>query len=144
MSTASFHVFNDSHDDIPFDRKQLIKIIDLLEKHEVRNFANIEVVFVRDSVILELNREYLGHDYITDIITFPYHEVNAPVEGTLFCCAPQIRRQSNEIGSEYETEILRVVIHGLLHLVGYNDSTDHQREYMQTLENKYITLLQGS
>ncbi|TVQ69717.1 MAG: rRNA maturation RNase YbeY [Balneolaceae bacterium] len=115
-------------------------LIDLVHEHEKRNFLHVEVVFVNDMEILEMNRRYLGHDHVTDIITFPYHENDDPVEGTLFCCAPQIRRQSEEIGVTFDTEVLRIVIHGLLHLVGYDDETEAQRNHMHSLENKYIRL----
>ncbi len=147
MDSGSFQIFNECGDDVPFTGEMLKRIVEMIQKHEHRNFSQVEVVFVGDSKILEMNREYLGHDYLTDIITFPYHihnDDNSPVEGTLYCCAPQIRRQSDDYGTTYDSEVLRVVIHGLLHLIGYDDRSDSQRIHMQALENKYITLFQGS
>ncbi len=133
-------MFNQTDENIPFSGNQLRRLIDLFHEHEKRNFLRVEVVFVDDSEILEMNRRYLGHDHVTDIITFPYHENDEPLEGTLFCCAPQIRRQSEELDVTFDTEVLRIVIHGLLHLIGYNDKTEAQRSHMHSLENKYITL----
>ncbi len=140
MNPLSFEIFNQTDENIPFSGDQLRRLIALVQEYEKRNFLHVEVVFVDDSDILEMNRRYLGHDYVTDIITFPYHENDDPVEGTLFCCAPQIRRQSEELDVAFDTEVLRIVIHGLLHLVGYDDETDSQRSHMHSLENKYITL----
>ncbi len=143
MDQALFQIFNQSGVDVPFSGVQLQNIVKLLQEHEQRNFSCVEVVFVGDNEILEMNRKYLGHDHLTDIITFPYHEENsASAEGTLFCCATQIKRQSTYYGTTYENEVLRVVIHGLLHLIGYDDRSYNQRGQMQSLENKYITLYQ--
>ncbi len=145
MYPESFQIFNHCGFEVTFSAEQLGRTIELLQEHENRNFLHVEVVFVDEKRILDLNRQYLGHDYVTDIITFAYHEESSfPVEGTLFCCAPQIRRQSEEYGSTYETEVLRVVIHGLLHLIGYNDHTVSQKREMTSLEDKYIKLLQDS
>lgn len=140
MNPVSIEIFNESDEIIPFSHGQLQHVVLLIQKQEKRNFLCLEVVFVNNTEILEMNRHYLGHDHVTDIITFPYHEDNEPVEGTLYCCAPEIRRQSNELGTPYDEEVLRVVIHGLLHLVGHNDKTESQRTIMRSLENKYITL----
>lgn len=140
MNPVSIEIFNESDEIIPFSEGQFQHVVLLVQKQEKRNFLHVEVVFVNDPEILEMNRRYLGHDHVTDIITFPYHEENEPVEGTLYCCAPEIRRQSTELGTPYDEEVLRVVIHGLLHLVGHDDSTDSQRTRMRSLEDKYITI----
>lgn len=102
----------------------------------------LEVVFVNEVRILELNRSHLGHDYVTDILTFPYHEGDAAMEGTLYCCFSQIQRQALELGVKVETELLRVVIHGMLHLVGYDDGSRYQRSDMRSHEDKYIKIYQ--
>ncbi len=140
MNPVSIEIFNESDEIIPFSEGQFQHVVLLVQKQEKRNFLHVEVVFVNEPEILEMNRRYLGHDHVTDIITFPYHEENEPVEGTLYCCAPEIRRQSIELGTPYDEEVLRVVIHGLLHLVGHDDSTDSQRTRMRSLEDKYITI----
>ncbi len=140
MNPVSFEVFNQTDENIPFSGDQLRRLIDLVHEHEKRNFLHVEVVFVDDTEIQDMNRRYLGHSHVTDIITFPYHENDEPVEGTLFCCVPQIRRQSEELDVIFDTELLRIVIHGLLHLVGYDDEAETQRNHMHALENKYITL----
>jgi probable rRNA maturation factor len=144
METEHIAIYHKTAQQVPFSRETLQRLTDIISDFEGRNFLMLEVVFVDDEEILELNRKYLGHDYVTDIITFPYHEGNAPVEGTLFCCITQIQRQSLELSTEFGTELLRVVIHGMLHLVGYDDATSKQREDMRSLEDKYIMLYKDS
>ncbi len=144
MNKGTFEIFNQTAESIPFGKEELVYVIELIQERESRNFYRVEVVFVDDNEILEINSRYLGHDYVTDIITFPYHDDNAPVEGTLFCCITQIKRQSQELNTRFKTEVLRVVIHGLLHLVGHVDTTDFQRDQMHALENKYIKFFQDS
>lgn len=138
----SYEIFNETEESVPFTRTQLSAIIGHLEQNESCVFGTVEVVFVGDESIQQLNLEYLGHDYVTDIITFPYHEDKLSIEGTLFCCIPQIRRQSAEYETSFESETLRIVIHGLLHLIGYEDQSDQQQSIMTALENKYISIFQ--
>lgn len=140
MNQDILEIFNQTSENVPYAPGELSRLIDLIQQHEKRNFHRVEVVFVDDEEILQINRKYLHHDYVTDIITFPYHDNDDPVEGTLFCCMQQIQRQSREFNTRFETEVLRVVTHGLLHLVGYDDATDSQRGHMHDLENKYIKL----
>ncbi len=145
MHSESFQFYNHSGIEIPFSAEQLKRTIVILQKHENRNYSYVELVFVDEKKILDLNRQYLGHDYLTDIITFTYHgDSSISVEGTLFCCGPQIKRQSDEYGTAYETEVLRVVIHGLLHLIGYDDRTVNQKREMTSLEDRYIKLYRDS
>ena len=142
-NSGSYHIFNESGIHIPFDEEQLVRVIHYIQNHESCHFVTVEVVFVKDQDILQINRTYLNHNDITDIITFPWHDESSLPEGTLYCCATQIQRQSEEYEVPFKTEILRIVIHGLLHLVGYDDQTEEQRRQMHILENKYITLYQG-
>lgn len=141
MTQNSYQVFNENETEVPFNTERLGEIIKLLEGHETCRFIMVEVVFVGKEEILRINREYLGHDYYTDIITFPYEEDASKIEATLYCCASQIKRQSTEHHVTFENEVLRVVIHGLLHLAGYDDRTERSRMSMHELENKYINRL---
>lgn len=144
MNEVSQYIFNETDIAVPFKRTQLSALIAHLEENESCVFGNIEVVFVDDEKIQYLNRIYLGHDYVTDVITFPYHEEASPAEGTLFCCIPQIKRQYADFETTFESEVLRIVIHGLLHLIGFEDQTDQQRAVMTALENKYLSIVQDS
>ena len=100
----------------------------------------IEVVYVNEEGIIDINKEYLNRDYVTDIISFNYNEANQqdPIEGTLFCCAPRIFEQAAEINEKPESEFFRILIHGLLHLIGYDDLSDEERANMRAKENFYL------
>lgn len=140
MNSVQCRIFHESDLELPLSEDQLEKIILLIQNHEQRTFDVVEAVFVDEDRILKLNRDYLNHNYVTDIITFPYHENDSEPEGTLFCCLPRIKAQAFEYDSTYETELTRVVIHGLLHLIGYDDQTEQQQSEMRKLEDKYINL----
>ncbi len=141
---SSYQIFNESGVSVPVDKAGLKTVIGHLEEGESCRFHLVEVVYVDNDEILRINNTYLGHDYVTDIITFPYEESNEQIEGTLFCCATQIRQQSIEYGVTYENETLRVLIHGLLHLVGYDDQNEADRTTMRNRENKYLRLYRDS
>jgi rRNA maturation RNase YbeY len=90
---------------------------------------------------LEVNRQYLQHDYYTDIITFDYTEGNV-ISGDLFISLDTVRSNSEDQDTTYEEELHRVIIHGILHLCGINDKGPGERELMEQAENKALSLLQ--
>mgnify|MGYP000210158700 FL=1 len=96
-------------------------------------------VFCSDEKILEVNRQYLQHDYYTDIITFDYCEGNR-LSGDLFISLDTVRTNAEQFGSDYETELHRVIIHGILHLCGINDKGPGEREIMEAAENKALAM----
>lgn len=133
---------NPSGSDLLFTEAQLIKLMDIVEDYEEVVFKEIEAVYVDEKEIISINKEYLKHDYVTDIITFRYDEENrSAIEGTLYCCASRISEQSSEFESDEQSEFLRVFVHGLLHLSGYDDKTDEEKNIMTNLENKYLEQL---
>ena len=96
--------------------------------------------FCSDEKILEVNRQYLQHDYYTDIITFDYCE-GKRLSGDLFISLDTVRTNAEQFGASYETELHRVIIHGILHLVGINDKGPGEREIMEAAEDKALALL---
>ena len=94
-------------------------------------------MFVDDEKILEVNREYLGHDYYTDIITFDYDEGNR-INGDLVISLDTVRTNAEQFGKTYDEELHRVIIHGILHLCGINDKGPGEREIMEAAENKAL------
>ena len=102
-----------------------------------KRVGELAYVFVDDSRILEVNRQYLQHDYYTDIITFDYTKGNT-ISGDLFICLDTVRSNSEEQGTDYEEELLRVIIHGVLHLCGLNDKSPDEREVMEAAENEAL------
>ena len=104
-----------------------------------RKVGEIGYMFVDDEKILEVNNEYLGHDYYTDIITFDYCEGNV-LNGDIVISLDTVRTNAEKFGKTYEDELFRVIIHGVLHLCGINDKGPGEREIMEENENKALAL----
>lgn len=104
-----------------------------------RRLGDIGYMFVDDEKILEVNREYLGHDYYTDVITFDYDEDDV-VSGDIVISLDTVRSNAELFGKEYDDELHRVIIHGILHLCGINDKGPGEREIMEAAENKALAM----
>lgn len=104
-----------------------------------RKVGEIGYLFCDDEKILEVNREYLGHDYYTDIITFDYDEEDT-INGDLVISLDTIRTNAEKFGKTYEEELYRVIIHGILHLCGINDKGPGEREIMEAAEDKALAM----
>ena len=104
-----------------------------------KKVGDIGYMFVDDEKILEVNREYLQHDYYTDIITFDYCE-DDELNGDLVISLDTVRTNAELFGKTYEEELYRVIIHGVLHLIGIHDKGPGEREIMEAAENKALAL----
>ena len=105
-----------------------------------KRVGDIAYIFCDDEKILEVNRQYLHHDYYTDIITFDYTE-NDVISGDIFISLDTVRSNSEEQHTTYDEELHRVIIHGILHLCGINDKGPGEREIMEAAENKALAML---
>lgn len=105
-----------------------------------RKTGDIGYLFVDDEKILEVNRQYLGHDYYTDIITFDYDEGDV-ISGDLVISLDTVKTNAEQFGKAYDDELCRVIIHGILHLCGINDKGPGEREVMEAHEDKALALL---
>ena len=106
-----------------------------------RRVGEVAYVFCNDEKILEVNRQYLQHDYYTDIITFDY-SVGEVISGDLFISLDTVRSNAAGLGADYTDELHRVVIHGILHLCGINDKGPGEREIMEAEEDRALALLE--
>lgn len=104
-----------------------------------KKVGDVNYIFCNDERILEVNREYLQHDYYTDIITFDYTEGNT-ISGDLFVSLDTVRTNSEQFATEYDEELHRTIIHGILHLCGINDKGPGEREIMEAAENKALAM----
>lgn len=104
-----------------------------------KKVGEIAYIFCNDDKILEVNRQYLQHDYYTDIITFDYTEDNV-ISGDIFISLDTVKSNSVEQGTEYDEELHRVIIHGILHLCGINDKGEGERAIMEEAENKALAM----
>jgi rRNA maturation RNase YbeY len=121
--------------DLPALQKQRINrwIKETAAEYEKKT-GDIAYIFCTDERILEVNKQYLDHDYYTDIITFDYSE-GAVISGDIFISLDTVKSNAEEFGVEFETELNRILIHGILHLCGQDDKTDTQRAEMTRKEN---------
>ena len=108
-----------------------------------RKVGEVGYMFVNDEKILEINNEYLGHDYYTDVITFDYDEGDV-VNGDIVISLDTVRTNAEMFGKAYEDELYRVIIHGILHLCGLNDKGPGEREIMEKAENKALEMKNGA
>ena len=102
---------------------------------------NINFIFCSDKYLLNINREYLKHNTYTDIITFNYADEEDAIEAELYISVTRVADNAQILGVSFEQELRRVIIHGVLHLCGYEDNTKDLKHEMQVAENKYINLI---
>ena len=107
--------------------------------YDGRKVGNLNYIFCNDDRILEVNKEFLGHDYYTDIITFDYSEPGK-VSGDMFISIETVETNSFKFHSSYDKELMRVIIHGVLHLCGINDKGPGERAVMEAAEEKALDM----
>lgn len=109
-------------------------IIHIIEKEFKKSLGNINFYFTDDSEILEINKKYLNHNYFTDIITFNYCTQNS-ISGDIIISVDTVKFNAQYYKVTFENELQRVIIHGVLHLLGFDDTTEQQRIEMGEKEN---------
>lgn len=121
------------------DRKRVEQWLSLVARNHGRLVRQLTYIFCDDEKILEVNRKFLNHDYYTDIITFDYC-FGSMLRGDMFISLDTVRSNAVDSGADYETELLRVIVHGVLHLCGINDKGPGEREIMENEENIALNL----
>ena len=111
----------------------------LVAESEIRRLGDVNIIFCSDPYILDINLRYLQHDYFTDIISFDYCEGDK-LSGDLFVSVDTVRENAGEYGTSFEEELHRVIVHGLLHLIGYDDHSAADRKVMRSKEDYYLSL----
>lgn len=143
--SKNFHLFNTTRLAFPIGQETIDALFEAFIQRHSCAIEFIEIVLVDETEIKRINREYLNKDYVTDIISFHYHDrsdyvykLKSPsLEGTMYCCLTRIIEQSAEFNVDIKTECLRIVVHGLLHILGFEDATKEQKKTM-TLEEDAI------
>lgn len=129
-------------EDIRFELKQKMqnnRWLKMVAGSEMRRLGAVNIIFCSDNYILDVNMRYLQHDYFTDIITFDYCEKDI-LSGDLFISIDSVRENALYYGTEFADELNRVMVHGLLHLIGYDDHTEEETAVMRQKENYYLRL----
>lgn len=121
------------------EKRRTSRWLKLVAESEIRRLGDISVIFCSDNYILDVNMKYLQHDYFTDIITFDYCEKDI-LSGDLFISIDSVRENAQFYGTEFADELNRVMVHGLLHLIGYDDHTEADIAVMRQKENYYLQM----
>jgi len=111
----------------------------MVAESEIKKLGQISIIFCSDNYILDINQRYLQHDFFTDIITFDYCEGNV-LSGDLFISVDSVRENSIFYDVDFENELNRVIVHGILHLIGYDDHTEDDIKVMREKENYYLEM----
>ncbi|MEM6842572.1 MAG: rRNA maturation RNase YbeY [Bacteroidota bacterium] len=131
-------------EDTDFNIKSLSSIPDWLAQvsqlHQ-QSILEINYIFCSDNYLLKINQEYLSHDYYTDIITFDHRdEISQPIESDVFISVDRVADNADDLNIPFFNELLRVIVHGLLHLLGFPDSSDQEKETIRSKEDEHLTL----
>ena len=108
---------------------------------EGHRMGDLSIIFCSDPYLLDINKKYLEHDYYTDIITFDYCEEDI-LNGDLFISIDTVRANADFYGATFHEDLSRVIVHGVLHLIGYDDHSDDDVKQMRAKENEYLAKLQ--
>ncbi|MBO5596684.1 MAG: rRNA maturation RNase YbeY [Bacteroidales bacterium] len=120
------------------DKRLTSRWLKFVAESEAKRLGDISIIFCSDNYILDVNIKYLKHDYYTDIITFDYCEGNR-LSGDLFISVDSVRENAAFYGTEFMDELNRVIVHGVLHLIGYDDHSEEDIAVMRSKENYYLS-----
>ena len=134
-SSLSIDVIN-AHPSTRLKRAAIIDVVGRVLAGEGIRKAGATVILVSDPALHQMNRDFLGHDYLTDVITFTLE--NDPLEGEIYISIDRAREQAMEYKVGLYEEVLRLAAHGALHLAGHDDGTTEEREAMRRLEDRYL------
>jgi len=126
---------------IPFTLKnktEIRKWLNVVIREEKKKPWYINFIFCSDDYLLELNRTYLQHETLTDILTFPYQDDTDTISGDIFISIERVKENADEFRQDFEKELQRVMIHGVLHLIGYSDQGKKNKKIMTEREDYYL------
>jgi rRNA maturation RNase YbeY len=125
------------------DRSRLKAFIADLFKKERKRLAELNYIFCSDAYLLDVNRQYLGHDYYTDIITFDLSEPGQAINAEIYISVDRVRENAGQFCTTLKSELHRVIFHGALHLCGFGDKKPQERAIMRKKEDKWLDLYFG-
>ncbi len=123
---------------ILINKKVVHKIIAFLKNRFNLSIKNLEINFVHPDTIYVINKNYLNHNYLTDVITFNYSNENNILDAELFICNEVAKKNAKYYKEDYNDELRRLIIHGILHLIGYNDSIESESNKMKLIEDLLV------
>lgn len=142
MNLPLLEIFNDSELESPaLNQEALSAVVQTIYKDTQHSFDWINVVLLDSESHTAMNSKYLEHHYPTDILTFEYTNNDQKIDGELYINLEIAKENAKEFDVSYQNEVERLIIHGALHLVGYNDQTASEQKEMREMENHYLSLL---
>ena len=136
----NIYFFNEDAQPPAFLKKTVREIAKKIALEEQKNIKSVNIIFCSDNYLLAINKEYLNHDYFTDIITFNYNE-DKTLSGDLFISVDTVKTNAQEYGVTFDMELYRVMIHGVLHLIGFDDISDELQQEMTQKEDEALNIL---
>lgn len=133
------HFFSEN-DFVLHNVDKITQWIQKIVQHHQAEITEIQYIFCDDDYLLKINQDFLQHDYYTDIITFD-NSVGKKIEGDIYISTDRVKENALEYNVPFEEELNRVLIHGILHLLGFKDKTDEEQNYMTQKENEALSLL---
>jgi rRNA maturation RNase YbeY len=129
-----------NHPHLRFPGKEVLRALKIVYKKEGKEIPALAIICTHNRFIRKINREFLAHDYITDVIAFPLGK-DGGVEAEIYINLDAARNQAKKFNVTYTLETRRLLIHGALHLLGYNDKTQHEKNKMKAREEFYLALM---
>ena len=120
------------------DRNALKAFIRSIIKREKQVLQDLNIVFCDDDYLLNLNRQFLKHDFYTDILSFPLSGRGEPIEAEIYISLERVRDNAQNLGDSFRSELHRVIFHGILHLCGYHDKASTDIKKMRSIEDRYL------
>ncbi len=133
----SIHIYFEEIEPLNIKKNQVKSGIKALITREFNKVGLISIILCSDNYLLDINKKFLNHDFYTDIVTFNYCEIDI-ISGDLFISVDRIKENANLFNTSFNKELYRVIYHGVLHLIGYNDKTDDEKVVMRQKEDFYL------
>lgn len=135
---SKIEIFYEDIIPLKLSKTHINKHVKYLINNEIKKIGHISIIFCSDNYLLDINIKYLNHNYFTDIITFNYVEGEI-ISGDLFISIDRVKENASEFETIWIKELYRVIFHGLLHLIGYNDKTEEEKKIMRIKEDLYLS-----
>ena len=139
----SFEIINQKFINYQLNESKISKIADIIFKNEKRSFEKLSIILEDDEYLRSLKKQYFNQNFYTDVIAFNLADSGLPIDGEIYISLPRIMDNAKEYNSNLNDEFKRIIIHGLLHLCGYNDQTVSDKKNMTNLEDQYININSG-
>lgn len=124
------------------DEAALTKLVHHVVEQEARSLRALSLVLTDHETVLRLNRDYLGHDYYTDVLSFDFAEDDEhAIDGEIYIDLDTAAERHEEFSASFEDEVYRYVVHGMLHLIGYDDTSPDEQATMRAREDQYLRIL---